>query len=135
MLPYLLAAAERDARQVSSQARRHDTTPYATLPTAQLADIKQPEASYERFRRAVYAKTPDAGEGASLAGGEFDVKSYLCSDGARPFRLFDDDAPDHAGLAIALLIDTAGSMDGWDGKAASMYAVCSCRASIALIIA
>jgi hypothetical protein len=55
LLSYLLAAAERDARQLSSQARRHDTTRYATLRTSQLADIKQLEASYERFRRAVYA--------------------------------------------------------------------------------
>jgi hypothetical protein len=55
LLSYLLAAAERDARQLSSQARRHDTTRYVAIRTSQLADIKQLEASYERFRRAVYA--------------------------------------------------------------------------------
>jgi hypothetical protein len=55
LLSYLLGAAERDARQLSSQARRHDTTRYVAIRTSQLADIKQLEASYERFRRAVYA--------------------------------------------------------------------------------
>ena len=67
-----------------------------------------------RLLRVLLAKTPDAGEDVSPAGGAFDVAAYLRSDGARPFLLLDDDAPDHAGLAIALLIDTTGSMDGWD---------------------
>jgi hypothetical protein len=65
--------------------------------------------------RVLLAKTPDAGEDASPSGGEFDVEAYLRSDGARPFRLLDDAAPDHEGLAIALLIDTTGSMHGWVG--------------------
>lgn len=69
-----------------------------------------------RLLRVLLAKTPDAGEDASPAGGEFDVEAYLRSDGARPFRLLDDAAPDHEGLAIALLIDTTGSMDGWSGE-------------------
>jgi hypothetical protein len=55
VLSYLLAAAEQDARQLSSQARRHDTTRYVAIRTSQSADIKQLEASYERLRRAVYA--------------------------------------------------------------------------------
>ena len=67
-----------------------------------------------RLLRVLLAKTPDAGEDISPAGGEFDVEAYLRSDGARPFLLLDDNGPDHAGLVIALLIDTTGSMDGWD---------------------
>ncbi len=68
-----------------------------------------------RLLRVLLAKTPEAGEEVSPVGGEFDVEAYLRSDGARPFRLLNDAAPDHEGLAIALLIDTTGSMEGWVG--------------------
>ena len=74
---------------------------------------QQVRGEKNRLLRVLLAKTPDAGEDASPVGGEFDAESYLRSDGARPFRLHDDDAPDHAGLAIALLIDATGSMEGW----------------------
>jgi hypothetical protein len=81
------------------------------LPPQYLENQVRGEKS--RLLRVLLAKTPDAGEDASPAGGEFDVASYLRSDGARPFLLLDDAAPDHEGLAIALLIDTTGSMYGW----------------------
>lgn len=55
LLSFLLAAGEREARQLVSNARRHDTARYAAIPTSKLASIKIPEASQERFRRAVYA--------------------------------------------------------------------------------
>ncbi len=84
------------------------------LPPQYLENQVRGEKS--RLLRVLLAKTPDAGEDASPSGGEFDVESYLRSDGARPFRLLDDAAPDHEGLAIALLIDTTGSMYGWVGE-------------------
>ena len=55
LLSFLLAAGEREARQLVSHAARHDTARYAAIPTSKLASIKIPEASAERFRRAVYA--------------------------------------------------------------------------------
>jgi uncharacterized protein (DUF1778 family) len=55
LLSFLLAAGEREARQLVSNARRHDTARYAAIPTSKLAAIKIPEASAERFRRAVHA--------------------------------------------------------------------------------
>jgi hypothetical protein len=55
LLSFLLAAGEREARQLVSNAARHDTARYAAIPTSKLASIKMPEASQERFRRAVYA--------------------------------------------------------------------------------
>lgn len=69
-----------------------------------------------RLLRVLLAKTPDSGEDTSPSGGAFDVESYLRSDGERSFRLFNEDEPDHEGVAIALLIDMTGSMDGWDDK-------------------
>lgn len=84
------------------------------LPPQYLENQVRGEKS--RLLRVLLAKTPDAGEDASPAGGEFDIESYLRSNGARPFLLLDDAAPDHEGLAIALLIDTTGSMDGWEGE-------------------
>lgn len=84
------------------------------LPPQYLENQVRGEKS--RLLRVLLARTPDAGEDTSPAGGEFDAESYLRSDGARPFRLLDDAAPDHEGLAIALLIDTTGSMDGWVGE-------------------
>ena len=55
LLSFLLAAGEQEARHLVSQAKRLDTTRYVSLPTSALAKIKLPEASQERFRRAVYA--------------------------------------------------------------------------------
>jgi hypothetical protein len=55
LLSFLLAAGEREARQLVSNAARHDTARYAAIPTSKLASIKIPEASQERFHRAVYA--------------------------------------------------------------------------------
>jgi len=55
LLSFLLVAGEREARQLVSNAARHDTARYAAIPTSKLASIKIPEASQERFRRAVYA--------------------------------------------------------------------------------
>jgi hypothetical protein len=55
LLSYLLSAGEREARQLRSQAKRHDNERYAAVPTSKLAGMKAPEASVERFRRAVYA--------------------------------------------------------------------------------
>ena len=54
LLTYLLAAGEREARNVRSQARRHDSERYASMPTSKLAGMKVPEAGTERYRRAVY---------------------------------------------------------------------------------
>lgn len=54
LLSYLLAAGEREARTVRSQARRHDSERYASMPTSKLAGMKVPEAGTERYRRAVY---------------------------------------------------------------------------------
>ena len=54
LLSFLVAAGEREARQLVSQAKRHDPTQYAGVMTAELAKIKVPEASQERFRRAVH---------------------------------------------------------------------------------
>ncbi|GHO78048.1 hypothetical protein KSD_58190 [Ktedonobacter sp. SOSP1-85] len=48
VLTYLLAAGEREARQLRSQARRHDSERYAALPTSKLAGMKAPEAGNER---------------------------------------------------------------------------------------
>jgi hypothetical protein len=84
------------------------------LPPQYLENQVRGEKS--RLLRVLLAKTPDVGEDASPAGGAFDLESYLRSDGARPFLLLDEAAPDHEGLAIALLIDTTGSMDGWIGE-------------------
>lgn len=55
LLSFLLAAGEREARQLRSQARKHDTQRYVSVPTSQLANIKLPEAAQERIRRAVYS--------------------------------------------------------------------------------
>jgi uncharacterized protein (DUF1778 family) len=55
LLSFLLAAGEQQARQMVSQAKRHDSTRYASLPTSMLAKIKVPQASHERFRRALHA--------------------------------------------------------------------------------
>lgn len=55
LLSFLLAAGEREARQIVKEAKRHDTTLYAALPTSKLAAMRVPEASHERIRRAVYA--------------------------------------------------------------------------------
>jgi len=55
LLSFLLAAGEREARQLVSNAARHDTARYAAIPTSKLASIKIPEASAERIRRGVYA--------------------------------------------------------------------------------
>lgn len=84
------------------------------LPPQYLENQVRGEKS--RLLRVLLAKTLDAGEDASPSGGEFDVEAHLRSDGARPFRLLDDAAPDHEGLAIALLIDATGSMGGWSGE-------------------
>ena len=54
LLAYLLAAGEREARNMRSQARRHDSERYAAMPTSKLAGMKVPEAGTERYRRAVY---------------------------------------------------------------------------------
>ncbi|GHO87180.1 protelomerase family protein [Dictyobacter formicarum] len=54
LLAYLLAAGEREARNVRSQTRRHDSERYAAMPTSKLAGMKVPEAGTERYRRAVY---------------------------------------------------------------------------------
>lgn len=54
LVSYLLAAGEREARQLRSQARRHDSERYAGMNTSQLAGMKAPEAGNERYRRAVY---------------------------------------------------------------------------------
>jgi hypothetical protein len=83
------------------------------LPPAYLESLVRGEKN--RLLRVLLAHTLDAGEDASPVGSEFDVESYLRSDGARPFRLPDDEAPEHEGLAIAMLIDTTGSMKGWKG--------------------
>jgi hypothetical protein len=55
LLSFLLAAGEREAKSLVSQAARHDTARYAAIPTSKLASIKIPEASLERIRRGVYA--------------------------------------------------------------------------------
>ena len=54
LLSYLLAAGEREAKQIRGQARRHDSERYASMPTSKLAGVKVPEAGYERYRRAVH---------------------------------------------------------------------------------
>lgn len=54
LLAYLLAAGEREARHLRTQARRHDSERYAGLPTSHLVGMKEPEAANERYRRAVY---------------------------------------------------------------------------------
>jgi hypothetical protein len=54
LLSYLVVAGERRARQLISQAKRHEGEQYASMRTSQLATIKVPEASQERCRRAVY---------------------------------------------------------------------------------
>jgi hypothetical protein len=54
LLSYLLAAGEREARNLRSQARRHDSERYAAMATSKLAGMKVPEAGTERYRRAVY---------------------------------------------------------------------------------
>ncbi|GHO82727.1 hypothetical protein KSZ_07330 [Dictyobacter formicarum] len=54
LLAYLLGAGEREARNVRSQARRHDRERYAAMLTSKLAGMKVPEAGTERYRRAVY---------------------------------------------------------------------------------
>ena len=46
---------EREARQLRSQSRRHDTQRYASVPTSQLAAFKFQEATTERLRRCVHA--------------------------------------------------------------------------------
>lgn len=84
------------------------------LPPHYLENLVRGEKS--RLLRVLLAKTPDAGEEISPAGGTFDVEADLRSNGARPFRLLDDDQPDHQGLAIVLLIDTTTSMGGWPGE-------------------
>jgi hypothetical protein len=53
LLSYLLAAGEREARNLRTQARRHDRERYAALPTSKLAGMKEPGAGTERYRRAV----------------------------------------------------------------------------------
>src|SRR5256885_188509 len=55
LLSFLLASGEREARSLKTQARRHENARYATVPTSTLRGMKTPEASVERFRRAVYA--------------------------------------------------------------------------------
>lgn len=84
------------------------------LPSLYLENLVRSEKS--RLLRVLLAKTPDAGEDISPAGGEFDVEAYIRSDGARPFRFINDEAPGHEGLAIALLIDATTSMGGWPGE-------------------
>jgi hypothetical protein len=54
LLAYLIAAGEREARNLRNQARRHDTERYARMPTSKLAGVKVPEAGNERYRRAVH---------------------------------------------------------------------------------
>jgi Telomere resolvase len=54
LLSYLLAAGEREARNLRTQARRHDRERYAAMPTSKLAGMKEPGAGTERYRRAVY---------------------------------------------------------------------------------
>ncbi|GHO49248.1 hypothetical protein KSX_74110 [Ktedonospora formicarum] len=54
LLAYLLAAGEREARHLRSQARRHDSERYGAMPTSKLAGMKAPEAGNERYRRAVH---------------------------------------------------------------------------------
>jgi hypothetical protein len=55
LLSFLLSSGEREARQLKTQARRHDNARYASVSTSTLRGMKTPEASVERFRRAVYA--------------------------------------------------------------------------------
>ncbi|GCE50909.1 telomere resolvase [Thermosporothrix hazakensis] len=54
VLSFLVAAGEREARQLKGQARRHDQERYAAMPTSQLIGMKVVEAANERFRRAVW---------------------------------------------------------------------------------
>jgi hypothetical protein len=54
LLSYLLAAGEREARQLCQQARREDRDGYAAFPTSKLMGMKMPGAGDERYRRAVY---------------------------------------------------------------------------------
>lgn len=53
-LSFLLAAAERETRHLVSQAQRHESRRYETLPTSKL-EARDAQASQERFRRAVHA--------------------------------------------------------------------------------
>ncbi len=55
LLSFLLAVGEREAKSLVHNAARHDTARYVAIPTSKLASIKIPEASQERFHRAVYA--------------------------------------------------------------------------------
>jgi hypothetical protein len=55
LLSFLLAAGEREARQLRNQAKRHDSDRYASMKTSALRKMKAAEASMEKFRRAVWA--------------------------------------------------------------------------------
>ena len=55
LVSFLVAAGEREARQIVTQARRQDIAQYAPMPTSTLVLIRQLAAVQERFRRAVYA--------------------------------------------------------------------------------
>jgi len=54
LLSYLLAAGEREARQLCSQARREDRERYRAMPTSKLVGMKVSGAGKERYRRAVH---------------------------------------------------------------------------------
>lgn len=53
-MAFLVAAAEREARQLVNLAQRHESRHYETLPTSKL-EARDAQASQERFRRAVHA--------------------------------------------------------------------------------
>ena len=53
LLSFLIATAEPEAQRLVKQATRHGAERFRTVPTDQLVS-KDPEASTERFRRAVY---------------------------------------------------------------------------------
>lgn len=86
------------------------------LPPAYLEN--QVRAMRSRLLRELIVSTPDAGDEESPWAGQFSVEDFLRTGGARPFLLPGHQAPAHEGLAVGLLIDRTGSMEGWGG----MYA-------------
>ena len=82
------------------------------LPPQFLMELVKGEKN--RLLRTLIVPTLERLEDAAPHGPELSVEDYIRTDGARPFLLRDDDAPDHEGLAVVILIDTTGSMEGWE---------------------
>jgi hypothetical protein len=66
--------------------------------------------------RALVVPTPEQDEDDEPVGSEFSVEAFVESRGDRPFRTLSEDAPEHGGLAIILLLDMTTSNGGWPGS-------------------